>query len=118
MSGDASKARPSATRLFSPPDRCLGARSSSVLQPQQRDDTGDLICAGAPGAAPPAEQKIFLHVHMREQARVLEHQTGAALLRRHEDTRLGVQHSAAVQHDAALGRARQSRQRVHDAALA
>ena len=74
--------------------------------------------AGALAHAPPAEQEIGFHTHMGEQPRILEHQAGAALFRRHERSRVRIQHGAAFQHDPALVRPGQPRQRMHDAGLA
>ncbi len=116
--GLASSVRPSATRCFSPPDSVAGRRSRSGASPSSAIDAPAIHEALGRRRQPLAVGEVRAHRKVRKEERILEHDTHAARLRGEIDAARRIEERAPVDDDAPRSRTGQSRDRLHDRALA
>ena len=99
MRGWASKARPMATRCFSPPESVLRPSLQQRPEAEQLDDARLVDDAILRRAQPLAVEQVRFHVHVREQQRVLEDVADASLFGRQIDASRGVEQEHVVDAD-------------------
>ena len=103
--GWVTKARASATRCCSPPERCLGRWCARALRPTWRSDSAARSRASASAAQFQRQHHVFQRVQRGQQLERLEHETAscaaqprAPVLVQREQVAAIEQHAAAARH--------------------